>query len=308
MAFIQSTKEQAKDKVKELVQAFKENIEQYKLSTYKEAQVRKEFIDPLFSALGWDVSNEDKRAEQYKEVVNEDAIKISGNTKAPDYSFRIGGTRIFFVEAKKPSVKIKDDIEPAFQLRRYAWNSNIPVSILTDFEEIIVYDCRIKPHLKDNSSVARILIINFENLLQDFDKLWDVFSKEAVLRGSFDRYVESSKGKKGTSEVDNEFLKEIEEWRDNLAKNIASSIAESPPPTTITFLSLKKAASHGAQEETPCPIFSFSPGIESHFVSAPVAIITDFVSYVLFPAVTLKVPPDFEKSPFVKFSSFTSAP
>ncbi len=221
MAFIQLTKERAKEKVKELVQAFKENIEQYKLSTYKEAQVRKEFIDPLFGALGWDVSNEDKRAEQYKEVVNEDAIKISGNTKAPDYSFRIGGTRIFFVEAKKPSVKIKDDPEPAFQLRRYAWNSNIPISILTDFEDIAVYDCRIKPHPKDNSSVARILIINLENILQDFDKLWDVFSKEAVLKGSFDRYVESSKGKKGTSEVDNEFLKEIEGWRDNLAKNIA---------------------------------------------------------------------------------------
>ncbi len=222
MAFIQLTKEQAKEKIKELIQAFKENIEQYKLSTYKEAQVRKEFIDPLFSAFGWDVSNEDKRAEQYKEVINEDAIKISGNTKAPDYSFRIGGTRIFFVEAKKPSVKIKDDPEPAFQLRRYAWNSNIPISILTDFEDIAIYDCRIKPNPKDNSSVARILIINFENLLQEFDKLWDVFSKEAVLRGSFDRYVESSKGKKGTSEVDNEFLKEIEGWRDNLAKNIAS--------------------------------------------------------------------------------------
>ena len=221
MGFIQLTKEQAKEKVKELIQAFKENIEQYKLSTYKEAQVRKEFIDPLFNAFGWDVSNENKNSGQYQDVVNEDAIKIGGTTKAPDYSFRIGGTRIFFVEAKKPSVKIKDDPEPAFQLRRYAWNSNIPISILTDFEDIAVYDCRIKPHPKDNSSVARILIINFENLLQEFDKVWDVFSKEAVLKGSFDRYVESSKGKKGTSEVDNEFLKEIEGWRDNLAKSIA---------------------------------------------------------------------------------------
>ncbi len=221
MAFIQLTKEQAKEKVKELVQAFKDNIEQYKLSTYKEAQVRKEFIDPLFNVLGWDVSNENKNSGQYQDVINEDAIKIGGNTKAPDYSFRIGGTRIFFVEAKKPSVKIKDDSEPAFQLRHYAWNSNIPISILTDFEDIAVYDCRIKPNQKDNSGVARILIINFENLLQDFDKIWDVFSKEAVLKGSFDRYVESSKGKKGTSEVDNEFLKEIEDWRDNLAKSIA---------------------------------------------------------------------------------------
>ncbi|MEK7850219.1 MAG: DNA methyltransferase [Candidatus Omnitrophota bacterium] len=215
------TKEEAKEKIKNLIQTFKENIEQYKLVTYKEAQVRKEFIDKFFVALGWDVNNDSGFAEQYKEVVNEDAIKIGGNTKAPDYSFRIGGKRIFFVEAKKPSVKIKEDTEPSYQLRHYAWNVKIPLSILTDFEELAVYDCRIKPNTKDNASVARTLLINYEQYIEQFDSLWNIFSKEAVLRGSFDRYVESSKGKKGTSEVDSEFLKEIENWRENLAKNIA---------------------------------------------------------------------------------------
>ncbi|NQE45766.1 hypothetical protein C5S31_07080, partial [ANME-1 cluster archaeon GoMg2] len=37
----------------------------------------------------------------------------------------------------------------------------------------------------------------------------------------FDRYAQSTKGKKGTAEVDREFLKEIESWRELLAKNIA---------------------------------------------------------------------------------------
>ena len=46
---------------------------------------------------------------QFKEVINEDAIKIGGKTKAPDYAFRIGGQRIFFVEAKRPSIKLKDN-------------------------------------------------------------------------------------------------------------------------------------------------------------------------------------------------------
>lgn len=54
--------------------------------------------------MDWDIDNEQGFSEQFKEVVNEDAIKIGGNTKALDYSFRIGGQRIFFVEAKKPSV------------------------------------------------------------------------------------------------------------------------------------------------------------------------------------------------------------
>ena len=99
-------KETGKQEVAKLVQTFKDNINQYKLSTYKEAQVRKEFIDKFFTLLDWDIDNKAGNSEQFKEVVNEDAIKIGGNTKAPDYSFRIGWQRIFFVEAKKPSVNL----------------------------------------------------------------------------------------------------------------------------------------------------------------------------------------------------------
>ncbi len=68
----------------------------------------------------------------YKSVAK--IIKIGGATKAPDYSFRIGGKRIFFLEAKKPSINIKNAIHPAYQLRRYAWTAKLPLSILTDFE------------------------------------------------------------------------------------------------------------------------------------------------------------------------------
>jgi len=71
----------------------------------------------------------------YRDVIFEDSLKVGGATKAPDYSFRIGGQRKIFVEAKKPSVNIATDIGPAFQLRRYAWSAKLPLSILTNFEE-----------------------------------------------------------------------------------------------------------------------------------------------------------------------------
>src|SRR5690348_5734999 len=61
-----------------------------------------------------------------------------------------------------------------------------------------------------------------------------------------------------------------------LDRTKASSIALSPPPTTATFLSLKNGATQGAQDETPRPINSLTPGTSSHLVSAPVAIIIDF--------------------------------
>lgn len=83
----------APDKVLELIERFDANLSSYRSSTYNETQVRREFIDPLFKALGWDIDNERGYAEAYKDVVHEDAIKIGGQTKAPDYSFRVGGTR-----------------------------------------------------------------------------------------------------------------------------------------------------------------------------------------------------------------------
>ena len=75
--------------------------------------MRQEFLDPFFKALGWDIDNEQGSAEAYKEVVHEDAIKIGSATKAPDYSFLVGGSRKFFLEAKKPSVDIQNESSPA---------------------------------------------------------------------------------------------------------------------------------------------------------------------------------------------------
>jgi len=102
--------------------------------------LRRDFLDPFFAAIGWDIENKKGYAEAFREVIHEDSLKVELSVKAPDYCFRIGGTRKFFVEAKKPSVDIKEDIAPAFQLRRYAWTAKLPLSILTDFEELAVYD------------------------------------------------------------------------------------------------------------------------------------------------------------------------
>ncbi|HNK63398.1 MAG TPA: hypothetical protein PLE14_05065, partial [Anaerolineales bacterium] len=87
--------------VHQLVQRFDEHRETYRSGRYNETQLRREFLDPLFEALGWDVFNRQGHAEMYKDVIHEDSLEIEGENKAPDYAFRIGGQRKFFVEAKK---------------------------------------------------------------------------------------------------------------------------------------------------------------------------------------------------------------
>ena len=207
--------------VVDLVDRFHNNLDAYKHGIYNETQVRREFIDPLFTELGWDVDNKQGYAEAYKDVVHEDQIKVGDALQAPDYCFRIGGTRKFFLEAKKPSVYIKEEVPPAYQLRRYAWSAKLPLSILTDFEEFAVYDCRIKPASSDKPSVARTKYLKYTDYVDQWDTVAEIFHRDAILKGSFDKYAESNARKKGTTEVDSAFLAEIEGWRDSLARNIA---------------------------------------------------------------------------------------
>lgn len=207
--------------IAQLVELFERNREQYRSPAFSETAVRHQFIDPFFAALGWDVNNTQGFAEQYKEVVHEDKVLVGGAAKAPDYSFRIGKERKFFVEAKKPVVNITHDVEPAYQLRRYAWSAKLPLSILTDFEEFSVYDCRTRPDRADKAATGRIMLLTYRDYVARWDEIAAVFSKMAVWQGALDKFAEAKAGKRGTAEVDDEFLGEIERWRELLARNLA---------------------------------------------------------------------------------------
>lgn len=103
-------KEEAFNQIATLVERFTEQFDSYKKAEYNETLTRRDFIDPFFKAFGWDIDNTNGYAEAYREVIHEDRVKVGKATKAPDYSFRlVGGKRLFFVEAKKPSVIVKDD-------------------------------------------------------------------------------------------------------------------------------------------------------------------------------------------------------
>ncbi len=208
----------APNKVLELVERFDRNADDYRAAQYGEAQTRIEFINPFFECLGWDIDNRRSAAEKYKDVIHEAAIRIGGATKAPDYCFRFGGNPIFFLEAKKPSVNIHKDPAPAFQLRRYAWTAQLPLSILTNFEEFAVYDCNRKPALSQKATFARIYHWTYKQYPDKWDEIAGIFSKEAVEKGSIER---PRKPPKGTQPVDAAFLEEIEAWRELLAKNLA---------------------------------------------------------------------------------------
>jgi len=211
-----------------LVTRFRDNIENYKQSSYNETSLRREFLDKFIKILGWDVDNEEGLHDSFKEVIHEAKIRINDSTKAPDYCIQMAGKKLFYIEAKRPAVKIIDNIEAAFQVRRYGWTAQMPVCLLTDFEEFSVYNTGIKPKNTDKPSVARFFYCRYDELDKknsqygEFESNWhyleSLFHKKAVMRGSLERIKD--RDKRGTQEVDEEFLKEIEDWRELLTYNI----------------------------------------------------------------------------------------
>ncbi|HVW99789.1 MAG TPA: N-6 DNA methylase, partial [Candidatus Babeliaceae bacterium] len=186
-------------------------------TTYNETQLRNDFIDPLLKCLGWDVDNNKGKTQFLRDVIQEESIEVEDEAtkKNPDYTLRINGTRKLFVEVKKPSVNILKSAKSAFQTRRYGWNANLGISILTNFEHLIIYDCRFRPNVSDNEHVARVRIFNYEEYVDAFAELQELVSFNAANSGRIDE-VFSVYQREGEA-FDEYFLKQIEGWREKLA-------------------------------------------------------------------------------------------
>lgn len=209
----------------ELVERFRRNEVEYKSPDYNETQLRRDFLDPFFALLGWDIDNKEGKQEAYRDVVHEFTLRTTEWTKAPDYLFRLGDVPKFYLEAKKPSVNVQDDSRPAFQVRRYGWSGKLLISVLSDFEELSIYDTRVKPKEMDRASTARLFHCKFEEYEEKWSEIYAVLSREAVASGSLEQLLEGESAR-GTEEVGKAFLKEIERWRELLAKQIAKHNSE----------------------------------------------------------------------------------
>ncbi|MHB8856846.1 MAG: Eco57I restriction-modification methylase domain-containing protein [Bellilinea sp.] len=204
-----------------LVDRFDGQRAAYRSGHYNETQLRRDFLDPFFEALGWDLTNRKNYSEKFREVIHERSVEVEGQAKAADYAFQSGGNTLFFLEAKKPAVNIETNPDPAFQIRRYAWSAKIPISILSDFEQLAVYDCRAKPVHGNAAHIGRVKLFSYAEYVSKWDELYRLFSYQAVHQGSLDQFAVGLKGKRGTADVDDAFLVEMERWREELARNFA---------------------------------------------------------------------------------------
>ena len=225
--FYSANLEEMKQRTVERVQQYATHLAEYRRQSYNETEVRVDFVNPLFKSLGWDVDNEAGLPQHLREVTHEATVLVEEDgqkrNKKPDYSFRVGTETLFYLETKKPSVDITTDNSPAFQLRRYGWSGNLKISVLTNFNDLYIYDCTVRPVEDDDIGVALIAHYTYEEYVDKFDEIYGLLSKEAVLSGAFASNFESIKGAFRREPFDEYFLRQIKEWRLAIGEDIVNN-------------------------------------------------------------------------------------
>ncbi|HPS56596.1 MAG TPA: N-6 DNA methylase [Spirochaetota bacterium] len=208
-------KDAGKKLIEQKVEDFEKNAAVLKKKGHGETNIRSNYIDVFFEALGWNMKS-------HYDVHREFAQKDNSATKKVDYAFKVNNRVKFFVEAKEANVDLVNDKDAIYQAKRYAYSTNgrAPIVILTDFEEFRVFNV-VKAPAYDNTDRELLKKYSFEytGYIENWDLIWDTFSKEAVMSGSLD----ALRGKidRNTKTMDADFLEQITGWRETLARNIA---------------------------------------------------------------------------------------
>ena len=196
--------------------------------------MRNEFLDPLFEALGWDIRNMSGKKTNEREVLLEESLKANAAThsKKPDYTFRLFGERKFFLEAKKPCVDISIDDNPAKQVRRYGYTANLKISVLSNFEDLYIYDTSYKVEDGDTLTKARIKAYHYTDYENAVEELLELIGKESVYTGRFEEVWNNVELNVIHQSVDSMFLEQINQWRLMLGQQILSYV----PDIDINYL------------------------------------------------------------------------
>ena len=228
------TLEEAAEVVAGLVRTFAESEGYYLSASYSEAQVRKDFIDKLLIALGWDVNHDIQKNPYQQEVTVERAVQTAMAQRRADYSLSPAPhyeVPVLYLEAKKPH----EDIATAdnyFQTIRYANQQGHAIGILTSFAQLHVIDCRYLANI-DTALQYALQKYTYEELAdaEKFRWIFYLLSRPAILGGSIGRYADAlpkPKGRPGQKAflpvaykaIDDRLLETLDELRSDLGRSL----------------------------------------------------------------------------------------
>lgn len=208
-----------KEKLKLLIDKYFKYKKDHKSVEMSEESTRS-WINEFLKIFGWDILNtqqiqqEKILSECQKEKLNE----INSSHTKPDYSLMNGNNVKAYLDAKKTSIDIFKNKEAAFQIRSYGWSACIPCSFLTNFEQLVIFDCRYTPNKDDEPNIGAIQI-DIDNYIKEFDTLNNHFNRSLVYNNNLYKIYNVEKID-GNQTLDAEFNKFLSDFRIELANNV----------------------------------------------------------------------------------------
>lgn len=83
MAKMRPSFEKFQEELAHLVARFSKDVRAYTGPDYSEARLRDDFLNPLFAALGWDISNRAGLIQSKREVEIESRTRVGSSRKTP---------------------------------------------------------------------------------------------------------------------------------------------------------------------------------------------------------------------------------
>jgi hypothetical protein len=235
-----TSKAQGLEQLRSVVERFAGNEAHYRSPAFDETSTGEQFINPFFSALGWDVLAEAGLGPNREVVFHRRLLEAPGVAgldewdedltaeelaarapvaRVPDYSFQLSGLTSFFVEAKAAHVNI-DRRAPAFQVKSYAWSQHVPLGVLSCFAELAVFVCATRPEYEEPAAgLVEGLRLSYRDYEANWDLLWHNLSREAAAAGLAERLARERRPR-GARRVDQDFLEQLTRWRQELAQDL----------------------------------------------------------------------------------------
>lgn len=208
-----------KDRLKALIEKYNKYKSEKKSEEMSEESTRS-WINEFLEIFGWDVLN--VQQVQQEKIVDENQKEkleeIASNHIKPDYSLMNGTIVKAYLDAKKTDVDIFKNKESAFQVRSYGWSAGLPCSFLTNFEQFVIFDCRLLPQKGDDACIGSIQI-PMEKYVDEFDIINSHLNRMFVYKNNLQRLYSIDKVE-GSRTLDIVFNKLLSEFRIQLANEL----------------------------------------------------------------------------------------
>lgn len=177
------------------------------------------FIVPLFRLLGWDIDPTPDRTSTDFQVLTQWPTPVEPQAEHPFFLFRAANHLKYLLDIRDPADHFTTNSKASFRLRRFAWSAKVELAICTNFEELAIYDCRMKPGARDKPTKGRIHCFGYLDYAKHWDTIASLLGRDSVVTPEWTPLPDSklipksNKARPRQTNVDDELIKDLTKSR-----------------------------------------------------------------------------------------------